>query len=316
VAREINGYNLAAGQLLASSDDLKDDGTTGSGNWLYCGSFTEEGNMATRRDKYSGGFSINTHPRWGWSWPDNRRILYNRASVDQEGQPWDSARTVIKWNPSTGLWKGDVPDGNWPPLAIDPTGSKYPFIMLPEGHGQLFSPGFNDGPFPEHYEPWESPVENLLSGTQENPVFKPWRGSYNARGNVSQYPIVATTFRCGEHWQSGQMTRNMPWLLEMVPEAYMEISRELAMARDIENGDMVTVKSARGRVTVRAMVTKRLKPFTINGRTVHQIALPYHWGYIGLSKGDSANILTPNIGDANCSVPEFKAFLCDVVREE
>jgi len=307
VAREINGSGISSGRQLEASESLKDDGTTSCGNRLYCGSFTEGGNMAARRDKDPGGFMINLYPRWGWSWPDNKRILYNRASVDLAGQPWDSRRSVIQWNSFTKEWKGDVPDGDRPP-------DSYPFVMLPEGRGLLFA-GLDDGPLPEHYEPWESPVANQFSGTQSNPILKVWSDSYNPQGDASQYPVVATTFRVGEHWGSGQMTRNIPWLLEMTPEAYLEMSQELASSKGIQNGDMVSVRSARGQIRMRALVTRRLKPLAIAGKTVHHIALTYHWGYMGLSTGDSANILTPSVGDASSAVPEFKAFLCDVVKE-
>jgi formate dehydrogenase major subunit len=308
VAREINGSNTASGKQLESSAALDDTGTTACGNHLYCGSFTGEGNMAARRNMEPGGFFINLYPHWGWSWPDNRRILYNRASVDRFGQPWDPNRPVLEWNSFTKTWKGDVPDGDGPP-------DNSPFIMLPGGRGLVFSTIPDDGPLPEHYEPWESPVANPFSGVQNNPVFREHSGSYNEKGEAAEFPIVGTTFRIGEHWGSGQMTRNMPWLLEMTPHPYVEMSRELAFSKGIENGDMVTVRSARGQVSMYALVTRRLKPFNLGGQTVHEVAMPYHWGYNGLSTGDSANILTPNVGDANAGTPEFKAFLCDVVKE-
>jgi formate dehydrogenase major subunit len=314
VAKEINGYDLTSNQVISGFDRLKNDGTTSSGNWLYSGSYTEEGNMAARRDKDPGGFGINLYPRWGWCWPDNRRIMYNRASVDSYGQPWDEERAVIQWNPILKQWKGDVPDGDWPPMAVDPAGSKHPFIMLPDGHGHIFGPGLADGPFPEHYEPWESPVENPFSGTQNNPALKVWQGPMDLKGTVVEYPIVCTTFRVGEHWQSGQTTRNLPWMVEMMPEMYVEISEELAAEKGISSSNSVTVKSARGQVTAKALVTKRLKPLRLNGQTVHEIALPWHWGFMGLSSGDSANVLSPNVGDANCAIPEYKAFLINLER--
>ncbi len=169
-----------------------------------------------------------------------------------------------------------------------------------------------DGPFPEHYEPWESPVENMLSGTQNDPAFKIWAGPMDFKGTPDKYPIVCTTYRLVEHWQAGQMTRNLPWMVELQPEMFVELSEELAAEKGIVNGGKVIVETARGKVEAVALVTKRFKPFQINGSKIHQIGMPWHWGYTGLSTGDSANLLTPHVGDANTMIPEFKAFLCDV----
>lgn len=308
VAKEINGYDLTTGKLLPSFGKLKDDGTTISGNWLYCASYTEDGNMAARRDPSPGPFNIGLHPKWAWCWPVNRRIIYNRASVDLNGEPWDKEQPVIWWK--DGKWVGDVPDGGWPPIAVDPEKTKHPFIMKPEGHARLFGAGMAEGPLPEHYEPWEAPVENVMSRQQNNPAIKIWRPE--EQGFPDQYPIVCSTYRLCEHWQGGQMTRNMPWLIEMMPEPFVEMSEELAAEKGIANGKKVIVESARGKVTVVAVVTKRLKPFQMNGRIVHQVGLPWHWGFIGLSTGDSANMLTPHVGDANTMIPEYKAFLVNV----
>ncbi len=312
VAKEINGYDLATGKLLPSFGKLKNDGTTTSGNWLYCASYTEEGNMAARRDPTPGPFNIGLNPKWAWCWPVNRRIIYNRASVDLNGEPWDKEHPVIWWQ--GGKWVGDVPDGGWPPMAVDPDKTRHPFIMKPEGHARIFGAGMADGPFPEHYEPWESPAENTLSGTQNDPAFKIWGGPMDFKGTPDKYPIVCTTYRLVEHWQAGQMTRNLPWMVELQPEMFVELSEELAAEKGIVNGGKVIVETARGKVEAVSVVTKRFKPFQINGRQVHQIGMPWHWGYTGLSTGDSANVLTPHVGDANTMIPEFKAFLCDVRR--
>jgi formate dehydrogenase major subunit len=207
VAKEINGYDLTTGKLLPSFGKLKDDGTTTSGNWLYCASYTEEGNMAARRDSTPGPFDIGLYPKWSWCWPVNRRIIYNRASVDLNGEPWDKEHPVIWWQ--DGKWVGDVPDGGWPPMAVDPEKTKYPFIMKPEGHARFFGPGMAEGPLPEHYEPWESPIQNPISQQQNNPAFKIWRPE--EQGTPDKYPIVCSTYRVSEHWQGGQMTRNNPW---------------------------------------------------------------------------------------------------------
>lgn len=303
-AREINGVSAAEGRMLRAEDALSSDGGTSCGNRLYRGSMTETVNMAARRNRDPGGFIINLYHRWGWSWPGNTRILYNRASVDGNGMPWNERHPVIEWNSFTRTWKGDVPDGAGSP-------DMSPFSALIGGKGSLFSPGLLDGPIPEHYEPWESPVPNALSSVDHNPVINPVEG---AKGNPADYPLVATTFRVGEHLGSGQMTRNMPWLLEMSPEPYIEIGSELAATRNIESGDLVTISSARGRVVMKALVTKRMKPFEIQGKTIHQVALPTQWGYMGMATGDSANILTPSAGDVNSGVPEFKSFLCDISK--
>ena len=183
-------------------------------------------------------------------------------------------------------------------------------IMKPEGFARIFGFGRADGPLPEHYEPWESPVENAMSGQQINPAITIWRP--DERGTPDKYPIVCSTYRISEHWQGGQMTRNMPWVIEAQPEPFCEMSEELAAEKGVANGDKVIVESARGKVEVVALVTKRFKPFQINGKKVHQVGVIWHWGYIGLSKGDSANVLTSHIGDPNTTIPEYKAFLVDV----
>ncbi len=324
VAKEINGYEygLVGRSLLSSFTGLKDDGTTSSGNWLYCGSYTESGNMAARRDLTPDKFNIGLYPNWSWCWPVNRRIIYNRASVDAYGNPWRPERPVIQWHPLLRRWEGDVADGGWAPI-YEP-GTKYPFLMKPDGHGSLFAPYMStavpslaDGPIPEHYEPWESPVDNLLSGTQNDPAVTIWPSLVAAKTpeEIAAYPIVATTYRLTEHWQAGAMTRNLPWLVELMPEMFIELSEELAYEKDIQNGDRVIVESKRGQVEGVAVVTKRFSPFTLNGRTVHELGMPWHWGYMGLSTGDSANMLTPNIGDANTTIPEYKAFLCNIRRK-
>jgi len=306
VAKEINGYDLTTGKLMASFGGLKADGSTTSGNWLYCASYTEAGNMAERRDPVDKS-GIGLFSNWAWCWPVNRRIIYNRASVDLDGRPWDSKHPVIKWNEATRKWDGDVPDGGAPPMN---QGGYYPFIMKPEGHSRLFGPGMAEGPMPEHYEPWEAPVSNPMSRQQNNPAFKIWRPS--EQGTTDKFPIVCSTYRVSEHWQGGQMTRNCSWLVEMQPEPFCEMSEELAADKGISNGDRVIVESARGEVNVVAMVTKRFKPFKMNGSVVHQVGVIWHWGYTGLSTGDSANVLTPHVGDANTMIPEYKAFLVNV----
>jgi formate dehydrogenase major subunit len=329
VAKEINGYDLSTGKLLPSFGGLKPDGSTSSGNWLYCGSYTEAGNMAARRVGLDPT-NVGLYAQWAWCWPVNRRIIYNRASVDPKGQPWDKEHPVIAFKGAaeggkyvSKKWIGDVPDGGWFPLQ-NPDGTlrddaKYPFIMKPEGHARIFGMGRADGPFPEHYEPLESPLkENPIGhGTMINPAIKLWhevRPEGNPVGTPEEFPIVGTTYRVTEHWQAGAMTRNLEWLCELMPQVFVEMSEELAEEKGIKPGDRVLVKTARGQLGGAAAVTKRFKPYKINGKTVHHIGVPWHWGYTGDSCGCSANTLTPHVGDANTMIPEFKAFLCTVER--
>jgi formate dehydrogenase-N alpha subunit len=318
VAKEINGRFLAdvttpdgvafkAGTQVPTFAALRADGSTAAGNWIYCGSYTEQGNMAARRDAKDAPNDIGLYPGWAWAWPANRRILYNRASLSPAGQPWNPRRWVIRWNPQEKKWEGDVPDGGGPPAAIQP------FIMTTSGRADLFAPGLADGPFPEHYEPVESPIKNPLSAVQFNPVIKVWNTpGFDLLGAPDRFPIVATTYRVSEHWQTGAMSRKMPWLVGLMPDVFVEIGRDLAHLKKIANRDRVVVETARGRVEAYALVTDRFQPFWVQGRIVHQIGVPWHWGWVGLSRGDSANLLTPNVGDANTMIPEFKAFLCDV----
>ncbi|HQO77557.1 MAG TPA: formate dehydrogenase-N subunit alpha, partial [Thermodesulfobacteriota bacterium] len=343
VAKSINGYFLqdkvingrlySKGTLVPMFASLQDDGSTSSGNWLYCGSYTGSGNMSARRAKEDPS-GLGLYPGWAWAWPVNRRIIYNRASVDKNGNPWAPAKAVITWR--NGAWVGDVPDGPWPPLAAG-AASRYPFIMQADGVGHIFGPGLNDGPFPEHYEPTESPLDkNPLSPQQVNPAVKRWdRVEATATMNAcaisdTRFPIVCSTYRVTEHWQTGVMTRWQPWLVEMEPAMFVEMGEDLAALKQIKNGDVVTVKSIRGEVDAVAVVTARVQAFTINGKTVHQIGIPYHYGWVTSAErrynvnnkkpelftfGDSANLVTPNIGDANTMIPESKCFMVDVVRK-
>ncbi len=325
VAKEINGYftadktigttNYKKGALLTSFANLQTDGSTSCGCWIYCGSYTDEdpakGNLAARRD-LTDASGIGLFSKWAWSWPVNRRIIYNRASVDLDGKPFAPQKAVVKWNPDTKAWVGDVIDGNYPPVADAAGTGRLPFIMKGDGVGAMFGPGLTDGPFPEFYEPWESPVANAMGQQQSNPSFKIWRP--NEKGTTDKYPIIGTTYRVTEHWQTGAMTRNLPWCVEAMPEPFVEMSEELASEKGIANGEMVTVESIRGKVTMKALVTKRFKPFNVGGKTVHEVGVLWHWGYSTDSKGDSANLLTPYAGDANTMIPEYKAFLVDVKK--
>ena len=339
VAKEINGYFLndvtingqtyAKGTLVPSFVYLQSDGSTSSGNWLYCNSYTEKGNMAARRGKTDAPNAIGLYPEFAWCWPVNRRILYNRASVDATGQPWNTERWVIRFEGevedgkyTSKKWTGDVPDGGWYPLQ-NPDGTpredaRHAFIMRKHGFGQIFGPGRADGPFPEHYEPLECPVEkNLLNSQRVNPTAPVYGTEADAYATCDpRFPFVATTYRVVEHWQTGLMTRPQPWLLELQPQVFVEISEELATLKGIRNGERVRVASARGGIDATAVVTKRLRPFTIAGNEVHLVGIPWHFGWRWPESGteDSANLLTPSTGDPNTRIPETKAFMVNVAK--
>ena len=329
-AKEINGYFLKnklidgevfqRGTQIPHQKYLLADGATACGNWLYCSSYTEEGNQAARRNNIdSTGFSL--YPHWAWSWPNNCRILHNRVSVNEKSQRCDHKKSVVRWNGQQ--WVGDVPDGNYQPIK-DPNCSPSTFPMLPEGLARIFGPGMADGPFPEHYEPLECPIEkNLLSSQRLNPTIK-LLSSKGIREGEDRYmtcdpkfPIVCTTYRVSEHWQTGVLTRRQPWLVELQPRVFIEMCRELAENKDIKNGDLCLIQSARGNLEAVALVTDRLQPLIVNKQKVYQVGIPWHFGWMSPKDGgDSANILTPSIGDANTMIPETKAFLVNVVKKD
>ena len=332
VAKEINGYWLQdktigdvtykAGTLVPSFALLQADGSTSAGNWLYTASYTEKGNMSARRGQEDAPNNIGLYPGFAWCWPVNRRIIYNRASCDPKGQPYNLDRWVVKWDAAGKKWLGDVPDGGWPPLQ-NPDGSlneagRYAFIMRKEGHAQIYGPGLKDGPFPEHYEPLECPIEkNLVNGQRMNPVAPVYGSDADAHLTCDpRFPYVGTTYRVSEHWQTGLMTRPQPWLLELQPQMFVEMSEELAKMRGIKNGERVLVSSARGEVKCVAMVTKRFKPFKIGGAVIHEVGIPWHFGWRWPESGaeESANLLTPSTGDPNTRIPESKAFMVNVTK--
>ena len=323
VAKEINGYftkdttivdkdktlEFKKGDQVPMFKYLQADGSTTSGCWIYCGSFTKEGNQMARRDS-SDPTGLGLFPKWSWCWPVNRRIIYNRASVNQAGEPLNPKRALLAWDGLEKKWKGDIPDGPWPPMKDEKEG-KYPFIMLAEGHARLYALDLKDGPFPEHYEPAESPAKNMLSKVQTNPVVKLPK---NVSSNTAKFPLIGTTYRMTEHWQTGGMTRNLPWLNELVPDMFVEISETLAKQKGIKKGEKVRVTTERGSIEAMALITSRLKPFNVDGKQIEQVGMPWHFGYAGLAKGDSGNILTPSVGCANTNIPEFKAFLCNIEK--
>jgi formate dehydrogenase major subunit len=325
VAREINGAALAditdatgaplkAGQQLPGFAWLKDDGTTACGNWIYCGSWTEAGNqMARRGTEDPSGLGI--YPNWAWSWPANRRVLYNRASCDATGKPWDPSRRQVWWNDAAGKWAGnDVPDFKADSKPSDHMG---PFIMNPEGVGRLFAPlsAFAEGPFPEHYEPIESPIVNPLHPQQStNPVVRRMKSDMDKYGEpAGGYNIVCTTYRLTEHYH--YWTKNNPMNVQLVPEPFVEIPAELANELGLSGGERVKVTSARASYVAKAMVTRRIKPMTVDGRKTYQIGIPIHWGFRGIAEDEgrtsltSVNLLSPTVVDPNAYTPEFKGFL-------
>ncbi len=305
------------GDQVVSFPFLQDDGSTSSLNWVYCGSYGPSGNLSKRRDLKQTPMQakVGLFPNFSWAWPVNRRVLYNRASVDLNGKPYSPNKAVIAWE--DGKWVGDVPDGPAPPMAA-PEG-KYPFIMQSEGHGALYGPGRVDGPFPEHYEPAETPVtSHPFSKQLNNPCMKMPVSDLDilAKPGDPRFPIVLTTYGLTEHWCGGGDTRNTPALLEAEPQLYVEISHELAKEKGIKNGDPVVVESLRGKVEAIAMVTVRLTPFKVQGKTVHLAGMPFCFGWTTPGVGDATNRLMSSVADPNVTIPEYKACLVNIHKAE
>lgn len=327
--RRINGFFWAdtkignrlykKGDLVPAFGNLQADGTTSSLNWLYTGSYTEEeGNKSKRRDPTQTPMqaAIGLYPNWSWCWPVNRRILYNRASVDLNGKPYNPKKAVIEWDGKK--WVGDVPDGPWAPQA-DTKNGKLAYIMTTDGYAQLYGPGRLDGPFPEHYEPAETPVaQHPFSKQLSSPVYKFHTSDMDklAKAADPKYPIVLTTYSMTEHWCGGGETRNVPNLLEAEPQLYVEMSPELAKEKGIANGDGVIVESARGKVEAIAMVTVRIRPFRVMGKTVHLIGMPFAYGWTTPKCGDSTNRLTIVACDPNTTIPEAKACCVNIRKAD
>ena len=326
VLMEINGYTVADGKQLKDFEHLKTDGSTACGVWIYAGVFPEPGkNLARRRDRTPDNY---VDPAWGFAWPANRRILYNRASADPAGKPWSERKKYIYWDAGKKRWTGpDVPDfpqtkaPNTPArddgTGMDKHSGSDPFSLKPDGRAWLFAPsGLKDGPLPTHYEPLESPVKNLLYKQQSSPVVNrmPRAGNRLSPPGDPTFPYVATTYRVTEHYLAGVMSRWNSWLAELMPEMFAEISPELAREKAIRNTDWIIVSSARGEIECRALVTERIRPLTLDGRTVHIVGLPIHWGYKGLVKGAIANDLVPLSEEPNVYIQEDKAFTCNVRR--
>jgi formate dehydrogenase major subunit len=325
LAREFNGYALEdlpvpgqPGKFLARRGEqvpgfgaLQADGRTACGCWIYAGCWTEAGNQMARRDP-ADPYGLGVTPGWAWSWPANRRILYNRASADAGGRPWDPERKYVFWDGER--WGGaDVPDYKADSLPEDGMG---PFIMNAEGVGRLFAlGGMAEGPFPTHYEPFETPLggNRFAPRAVSNPAVRLFEEDREKLGGADEYPFVATTYRLTEHFHFWTKHAGIPAILQ--PQAFAEIGEGLAELRGIRSGDMVVVRSRRGRIRLAALVTRRIRPLQVEGNTVHLVGLPLHWGFDGLTRpGHLVNTLTPFVGDPNVETPEFKAFLVDIQK--
>jgi formate dehydrogenase major subunit len=326
VLAEVSGYTLPDGKPVDGFAKLKDDGSTACGCWIYSGCYKDGVNQPARRKR--GEEQTWVAPEWGWAWPMNRRLMYNRASADPEGRPWSERKRYVWWDEQQRRWTGyDVPDfiADRPPSYRPPPGAQGtatisgvdPFIMQADGKGWLFAPsGLVDGPFPTHYEPHESVVRNPLYPQQCNPARMEWNREDNPIHRAfddTRFPHVLTTYRLTEHHTAGGMSRWLSWLSELQPEMFCEISRELAAEKGLANGAWATVRTARGEIECRVLVTDRVRPLRVGGKWVHTIGLPYHWSYVGRDTGDPANELIPFVADPNVSIQESKALTGDLV---
>ena len=304
---------VKAGEQMPNFALLQADGSTACGNWIYAGCFTQAGNMTARRDT-SDPSGLGVFPNWGFAWPANRRILYNRASADTAGKPWDATRSYLRWTGTA--WSGaDVPDMRPNAAPEEGVGS---FIMNPEGVARLHAIGMAEGPFPEHYEPFETPLGvNLMCPANpkavSNPAARVFKGDLEAFGKKEEFPYAATTYRLTEHLH--YWTKHSRSNAITQPAPFVEIGEELARDKGIKQGDMVKVRSNRGEVIAACVVTKRIKALDVNGQKVHHVGIPIHWGFKGVTQnGYLANALTPFVGDANSQTPEFKAFLVNIEK--
>jgi formate dehydrogenase major subunit len=321
VLAEINGYTVADRKPVAGFTDLKDDGSTACGCWIYAGCYKDGVNQTARRKP--AGEQNWVAPEWGWAWPHNRRVLYNRASADPEGKPWSERKRLVWWDEEQKKWVGDDepdfivdrPPSYRPPKdakGIATIGGAHPFIMQGDGLGWIYTPsGLLDGPLPTHYEPEESIVPNPLYGQQCNPGRMEWKrkeNPYHRPWNDPRFPYALTTYRLTEHHTAGGMSRWLTWLSELQPEMFCEVSPELAREKGLTNGGWATITTSRGEIEARVLVTERIPPLRIKGRKIHQIGLPYHWGSKGRVRGDAANELLGFVADPNVSIQESKAF--------
>jgi len=325
VLAEINGWSVLDRRPLSAYTDLKPDGSTACGCWIYCGCRKDGVNQTARRKP--GREQDWVAKEWAWAWPANRRILYNRASADRDGKPWSERKKLVYWDAAKGEWTGaDVPDfiKDRPPAyrpapgitGVDGLAGDDPFIMQGDGKAWLYAPsGVIDGPLPTHYEPQESVTENFLYGQQCDPKRLEYSrddNPYHRAYADPRYPFVLTTYRLTEHHTAGGMSRVLSWLSELMPEMFCEVSPELAALRGLRHGGWATISTARGEIEARVLVTRRVPVLRARGQVVHQIGLPYHWSFVGRVTGDAANDLIGFLGDANVHIQESKAFTGDI----
>src|SRR3954447_13671199 len=329
VLQEVSGWEISSGTFLDGYPKLKDDGSTVCGCWIYCGCFKDGINQTARKKPHWKQDYIAAE--WAWAWPDNRRLLYNRASADPEGRPWSERKRYVWWDDEQDQWTGlDTPDfeKQKPPSYVPPDDAEaedaiagdHPLIMQADGRAWLFVPqGLEDGPLPTHYEPHESPFDNALYSQRANPgrqqnqdlAEDPYNPVADEPG-AEIYPYVVTTYRLTEHHTAGGMSRTVPYLSELQPEMFCEVSPELAAEAGLEHGGWATIYSARSAIEARVLVTNRIPAVTIAGRRTHQVGLPYHWGTRGLTTGDSANDLFHLVLDPNVHIQEVKAATCGI----
>ncbi len=335
VTRDLPEKQLKAGDLVKGIGQLEADGSTSSGSWIYAGVFGGGKNLSKRRDAKTDPSGLGMFPGFAWTWPGNMKVLYNRASCDAAGKPWPGTKGIVWWDPAQKKWAGhDTPDVAVPTDGPDTPNGQRAFRMTGEGVGRLMATAYKDpdpkdkalprdgsyvpkdGPFPEHYEPVESPVANPMHpGAQTNPALKyPRVKGKQPVGTAKDFPYVLMTSSMAEHWCAGSVTRNVPWLNELVPEPVCELPETLAEKLAVRSGDLVKVSSARGEVTVKALVTKRMAPLSIDGREVTTVWMPYNWGFQGLSRGASANVLTIDAVDPGAGTQETKACLVNVQK--
>ena len=330
VLKEMNGRTVADGKLIKSFQKLKDDCSTACGAWLYCGIFPDENTNRSRSRQPDGPDGPGSHLNWAFAWPANRRNMYNRASADGQGRPWSERKKLMWWDAAKSKWDGTdsldfeptkapdyQPDWSKNPEGMEALDGRSAFIMISDGKASLFVPtGLKDGPLPTHYEPVESPSKNALYSQQDNPVAKKWEREDNPYHPVGdpRFPYALTTYRLTEHHSGATPTRSVPVTAELQPEGFAEIPPELAEELGIESLDWVVLSTARGEIETRAMITGRLRPFTIDGRMVYQIGMPWHFGWSGYATGDIANALTAVVGEPNTSIHENKSLTCNLRR--
>jgi formate dehydrogenase major subunit len=329
VLKEINGYSWLERKQIADFKDLKDDGSTACGVWIYTGVYPRDDFNHARSRKPDAPDGPGTHLNWGFAWPSNRRIMYNRASADADGKPWSERKRYVWWDAEKREWTGkDKPDfssdkaPDYQPnfsqgsqMGMDAHDGKSPFMMSADGKAWIFVPsGLKDAPLPAHYEPVESPVRNPMYKQQNNPAAKKWPRADNPYHQVGdpQYPYVITTYRLTEHHSGAIPTRFVPALAELQPEGFAEIPPELAAEKQIANLDWVVISTMRGEIESRALITERLRPFEIAGRRIYQIGMPWHFGWQGYATGDVVNVLSAIVGDPNTTIHEGKAFTCNL----